>query len=120
MPCHSESHLCNRIISGAIGVGGTLLGLVPYLTRGEVRARRLQPPRRLQLPRRCFVRRTLCQLFFPALCDSPPLLARASNLTLKRNDRNPCPFATQRKRVIGDRFTEAMYDRDAAIKKQFG
>ncbi len=26
------------IIAAALGVGGTLLGLVPFLTRGEVRA----------------------------------------------------------------------------------
>ena len=27
--------------------------------------------------------------------------------------------ASQRKRILGDRWTEAMYDRDKAIKKQF-
>lgn len=47
------------IIAAAIGVGGTLLGLVPFLTRGE------------------------------------------------------------RKRLITDRWTEALYDRDASIKKSF-
>jgi len=47
------------IISAAIGVAGSLLAVVPYLTRGE------------------------------------------------------------RKRVIQDRWTEALYDRDALLKQQF-
>jgi hypothetical protein len=106
MACHSESHVRNRIIGGAIGVGGTLLGLVPYLTRGEVRARRRE------LPRRCFVPQTdLAPSFLRRLrpSSSPrprldlthklsPLQFRSASASLETALRRPCTTGMPRSR----------------------
>ena len=89
---HNRATLARSIITVALGVGGTLLGLVPFATRGEVSASRLE--------------RNIAQKKMAS--------ARSHSILTKL----PCP-RLQRKRMIFDRWTEALYDRDAAIKGQF-
>lgn len=113
----SRGPLCmHRIIGSALGVGGTLLGLVPYLTRGEVR-------RCLAPPKKCPYSNFPAIIFLAQRARAPPSRPCASAPPRAAVCLPPCacvpPAASQRKRILGDRWTEAMYDRDKAIKKQF-
>lgn len=87
------------IIGAALGVGGTLLALVPYLTRGEVRT--LEPNR------------------YSSPCARAACCFQLLHFSHLTSLRRLSAVRVQRKRLIQDRWVEGMYDRDKAIKKQF-
>jgi len=61
-----------------------------------------------------------CKSTGPGLPLSHLLLRRARPSGADREPPVPSACIAQRKRVIKDRWVEAMYDRDALIKMQFG
>ena len=79
----------------ALGVSGTLLGLVPYLTRGEVRGLLL------------------------LLCAANYVGTAVSYLPFPSHTHYCASSSPQRKRLILDQWAESMYNRDAQIKKLF-
>lgn len=150
------------IITAAIGVAGTLLTVIPYATRGEVRPiprRRCAPsPHGATESAASAPARRLCLLAalpFGVLWE-PASPARARHVASAAHSlhsastyaaqllcgdahtshatalccnvascgpgqltRAPSPRVSQRKRIISDPWTEAMYNRDKAIMRQF-
>ncbi len=129
------------IITVALGVGGYALYLIPFLTRGEVRAvpshrmgtqRARLSSERARSPSRAW-RHATTRTFGPgsrpiaALPALPARTGRARGVGTPPHTPQPPPphshappTPTQRKRIVRTRWQEAMWDRDASIKQHFG
>ena len=99
------------IITGALGVGGNLLGWIPMLTRGEV-CRRAFP-----LP--ALVEQQLLLSLLPLLAHThtPKRLTRSLSFVCAHTFS--LSLCLQRKRHIRDEWAFSLWERDRAIKKEF-
>ena len=94
------------IITGALGVGGNLLGWIPMLTRGEVCRRACPVCLRSWSSSCCCVNCRCSHTHIERLTRSLSLLSALS-------------LSLQRKRHIRDEWAFSLWERDRAIKKEF-